>query len=74
MAEITGALTEDPAGAKAQTFADRWTTLLSQLMGQPVDEKMLAGHQTSHEWDPRMASFVDKQVWDFMTRVFAARG
>ena len=25
------------------------------------------------EWDSRMASFVDKPVWDFMTRVLAAR-
>jgi DNA-binding transcriptional MerR regulator len=74
VADIKGALTEDPAGARAQTFADRWTAMLSQLMGQAVDEKTLAGHQRSHEWDPRMASFVDKQVWDFMTRVLAARG
>lgn len=72
VAEIKGALTEDPAGARAQSFADRWTALLSQLMGQTVDTKMLAGQQT-REWDSRMASFVDKQVWDFMTRVFAAR-
>jgi MerR family transcriptional regulator, thiopeptide resistance regulator len=69
--EIKGALTEDPAGAKAQAFADRWTTLLGQLMGQNVDAKMLAGQQT-REWNPRMASFVDKEVWDFMSRVFAA--
>ncbi|MCC7007688.1 MAG: MerR family transcriptional regulator [Acidobacteria bacterium] len=71
--EIKGALTEDPAGGRAQTFADRWTALLGKLMGQTVDEKMLASHQT-REWDSRMASFVDKQVWDFMSRVFAARG
>src|SRR4051812_553084 len=70
--EIKGALTDDPAGARAQTFADRWTALLAELMGQTVDTKLLARQQTL-EWDARMASFVDKPVWDFMSRVFAAR-
>ena len=72
VAEIKSALTADPSGPKAQAFADRWTGLLGQLMGQTVDAKMLAAHQ-SREWDPRMASFVDEDVWDYMVRVFAAR-
>ena len=70
--EIKDGLTDDPAGARAQTFADRWTALLAELMGQTVDTKLLARQQTL-EWDSRMASFVDKPVLDFMSRVFAAR-
>lgn len=72
VAEIQGALNEDPAGPRAQAFADRWTALLGSLMGQTVDAKTLAAQQ-SREWHPRLASFVDKPVWDFMTRAFAAR-
>lgn len=73
VSEIGEALTDDPAGPEAQALGTRWTALLSQLMGQPVDPKTLEGHQRSREWEPRMASFVDKPVWDFMTRVLAAR-
>jgi DNA-binding transcriptional MerR regulator len=71
--EIEGTLTEDPAGGKAQALANRWVALLSQLMGRTVDVSMLTQHQRSGAWNPRMASFVDKPVWDFMTRVLTAR-
>jgi DNA-binding transcriptional MerR regulator len=71
--DIKGALTEDPASATAQAFGVRWTDLLGQLMGQPVDPGTLSVHQQTHEWDTRMASFVDRSVWEFMTRVLAAR-
>lgn len=71
--EIREALAEDPAGPRAQAFGVRWIGLLSQLMGQQIDARMLEGHQSSRDWDPRMASFIDKPVWDFMTRVLAAR-
>ena len=71
--EIREALAEDPEGPKAHALGVRWTDLLSQLMGQQVDPRMLEGHQRSREWDSRMESFVDKPVWDFMTRVLAAR-
>ena len=71
--EIGAALAEDPATPRAQGLADRWTNLLEQLMGQPVDSVELGRHQSSQEWNPQMASFVEKPVWDFMTRVFAVR-
>ena len=71
--EIRGALTVDPASAKAQEFGTSWTHLLATLMGQPVSGTELGKHQSAWEWNPRMASFVDKPVWDFMTRVLAAR-
>lgn len=60
-------------GPHAQALGERWTGLLGQLMGQLVDPKTLEGHQSSREWDSRMASLVDKAVWDFTTRVLAAR-
>ena len=71
--EIREALLEDPSGPAAQAFADRWTGLLGQVMGQQVDARMLSGQRGPRAWDPRMASFVDQPVWDFMTRVLAAR-
>ena len=73
VAEISDALAEDPAGPKAQALGARWTDLLGQLMGRTVDPRTLEGHQRSREWDQRMATFVDKSVWDFMTRVLSAR-
>ena len=30
-------------------------------------------HLSSQDWHPQMATFVDKPVWDFMTRVLALR-
>lgn len=74
MTEIRGALTEDPASAKAQDCATRWISLLATLMGQPVGAADLGKRQIAQEWNPRMASFVEKPVWDFMTRVLAVRG
>jgi len=71
--QIRGALAEDPGSATAQAFGARWTGLLSQLMGQTVDPGALSAHQQAHEWDPRMASFVDRSVWEFMGRVLSAR-
>jgi hypothetical protein len=71
--EIRGALAEDPASATAQEFGSRWTQLLARLMGQPISPGAVAHHHSDQEWDPRMASFVEKPVWDFMTRVLAVR-
>lgn len=72
VAEIRAALPEDPAGAKAQAFGDRWRSLLAQLMNQPVDSTTLRALHRAQEWNPTMASFVEKPVWDYMTRVLAA--
>ena len=69
--EIAASLDADPTGAAAQAMGGRWTALLAQLMGQPVDAQALTKHH--QEWTPQMASFVDKPVWDYMTRVLAAR-
>lgn len=71
--DIHVALNEDPAGANAQALADRWGRLLAQLMGQPVDPPALGAHHGAQEWNPQMAAFVEKPVWEFMTRVLAAR-
>jgi DNA-binding transcriptional MerR regulator len=71
--EIRSALAEDPAGPKAQELGTRWTGLLEKLMGKPVGSVELGRHQSSQEWNPQMATFVDKPVWDFMTRVFATK-
>jgi hypothetical protein len=57
-----GGETDDPAGPEAQALGARWTALVSQLMAQPVDPKTLEGHPHSRDWEPRMASFVDKPV------------
>jgi MerR family transcriptional regulator, thiopeptide resistance regulator len=70
--EIREAMTDDPASPKAQELGSRWTHLLATLMGQPVSKAELRTHHDAQEWNPRMASFVDKNVWDFMTRVLAA--
>jgi DNA-binding transcriptional MerR regulator len=69
--EIAEALNEDPASAKAQALGGRWVTILARLMGQPVEPEVLGTHR--QEWTPQMASWVEKPVWDFMTRVLAAR-
>jgi DNA-binding transcriptional MerR regulator len=69
--EIAEALNEDPASAKAQALGGRWVAILARLMGQPVEPEVLGTHR--QEWTPQMASWVEKPVWDFMTRVLAAR-
>jgi hypothetical protein len=71
--EIRQALDEDPASAQAQALGTRWRRLLGRVMRQPVSTEDLQQHQRGREWDPGMASFVEKPVWDFMTRVLAAR-
>lgn len=72
VAQIHEALTEDPGSARAQTLGARWSELLGQLMGQPVATSTLQQHHAHQTWDPRMASFVDEPVWNFMTRVLSA--
>jgi DNA-binding transcriptional MerR regulator len=71
--EIRLALTDDPGSPRAQELGRRWTQLLEGLMGTPMGSSDLADHQASQEWNPQMAAFVDKPVWDFMTRVLATR-
>ena len=41
-------------------------------MGEPVAIDDLAKHHATQAWNPAMAGFVDKPVWEFLTRVFAA--
>lgn len=69
--EIAAALNEDPAGPKAQALGGRWMAMLAGLMGQSVEPEVL--DKRRQDWTPQMASFVKKPVWDFMTRVLAAR-
>jgi MerR family transcriptional regulator, thiopeptide resistance regulator len=71
--EIRSVLADDPANQKAQELGKRWTDLLEKLMGKPVSSVELGRHQSAQEWNPKMATFVDKPVWDFMTRVLAAK-
>ena len=70
--EIRSALADDPACPRAQELGTRWIGLLEKLMGHPVGSE-LGRHHSSQEWHPQMATFVDKPVWDFMTRVLAVR-
>jgi DNA-binding transcriptional MerR regulator len=69
--EIAEALDEDPASSKAQALGGRWLAMLARLMGQPVEPEALGTHR--QDWTPQMASWVEKPVWDFMTRVLDAR-
>jgi DNA-binding transcriptional MerR regulator len=69
--EIAEALEEDPASSKAQALGVRWVAMLARLMGQPVEPEVLRTHR--QDWTPQMASWVEKPVSDFMTRVLAAR-
>ena len=55
-----------PTGART---GDTLDGLLEKLMGKPVGSDELGRHQSSQEWNPQMATFVDKPVWDFMTQV-----
>jgi DNA-binding transcriptional MerR regulator len=71
--EIRSVLAEDPANQKPQELGTRWTDLLEKLMGKPVSSVELGRHQSAQEWNPKMATFVDKRVWNFMTRVLAAK-
>jgi MerR family transcriptional regulator, thiopeptide resistance regulator len=71
--EIRSVLADDPSSPRAQELGKRWTDLLETLMGKPVGSVELGRHQSSQEWNPQMATFVDKPVWDFMTRVLASK-
>jgi len=71
--EIRGALAESPESGRAQELGARWRELLARLMGEPVSPETLATHHAVQEWQPQMATFVDKPVWDFMTRVLTNR-
>jgi DNA-binding transcriptional MerR regulator len=71
--DIKLAITDDPASPRAQGLATRWISLLSGLMGQPVPPSDVSAHHSAGSWSPQMASFVEKPVWDFMTRVLASR-
>lgn len=73
VAEIRSALNDDPASPMAQALGSRWRRLLARLMGEAVSADTLATHHTAQEWTPQMARFVDKSVWDFMTRVLTSR-
>jgi DNA-binding transcriptional MerR regulator len=71
VADIRAVLADDPTSPRAQELGKRWTDLLEKLMG--VGSVALGRHQRSQEWNPQMATFVDKPVWDFMTRVLAVK-
>lgn len=71
--DIRSAMADDPASQTAQELGTRWTGLLEKLMGKPVGSVELGRHQSSQEWNPKMANFVDKPVWDYMTRVLVAK-
>jgi DNA-binding transcriptional MerR regulator len=73
VAEIHEVLAADPAGPRAQQLGTRWQQLLGMLMGGQVSGEALTAHHTAQQWTPQMASFVDKQVWDYMTRVLTSR-
>jgi hypothetical protein len=73
VADIRAVLADDPTSPRAQELGKRWTDLLEKLMGKPVGSVALGRHQRSQEWNPQMATFVDKPVWDFMTRVLAVK-
>lgn len=72
VADVESALDRDPAGAKAQALAGRWIALLERLMGDAVPQHML-GNAAAYENAPAAASFVDRRVWDFMSKALAAR-
>jgi DNA-binding transcriptional MerR regulator len=71
--EIRNALGEDPAGPVAQRLLVRWTGLLGQIMGGPVDLAAVRRARGAEPWTPAMAAFVDQPVWDFMQQVIVAR-
>ncbi len=71
--EIRSVMTDDPASQKALELGKRWTGLLEKLMDKPLGSVELGRHQSSQEWNPQMATFVDKPVWDFMTRVLTGK-
>lgn len=76
VADIQQALSEDPAGAKAQELATRWVSLLERLMGGPVDPSMVGSataYQDKEKWSPSAASFADKRVWDFVSKALSVR-
>ena len=71
--EVRQAVTDDPAGPRAQALAARWLALLGRLMGGPVDQSMVgagAAYQAGGNWAPSEA---DKPVWDFMQKALAAK-
>jgi hypothetical protein len=73
VSEIRAALDERPLSPKAQELGTRWRELLTRVVGETIPAERLATHHATQEWSPQMATFVDKPVWDFMTRVLARR-
>jgi DNA-binding transcriptional MerR regulator len=69
--DVRQALTDDPAGPRAQELAGRWLDLLGRLMGGRVDRTMVGAgtaYQAAGSWAP---SDADKPVWEFMQKVLA---
>lgn len=71
VADIRTAMPAGPDGPSAQLLGRRWTALLEQVMGRPIGVAVLSGHQQAQPWTPAMATFVDKDVWEFMSQVLA---
>ena len=76
--DVEAALGEDPAGAKAQTLAERWKKLIEEFTGG--DRQITAGlgkmHQDRSNWpataQQRMEPFINQKVWEFIQKAFAA--
>jgi AcrR family transcriptional regulator len=73
VSEIRSVLGADPSSPQAQALGVRWNSLLAQLMGAPIDPDALRTHHAGRPWTPSMATFVDKEVWDYMGQVLQSQ-
>ena len=78
-AEVEAALDEDPAGAKAQALADRWSKLVEGFTGgdPSITQGLSKLYSDRPNWPAafrdRMANYSNPKVCDFIGRAFAAR-
>ena len=78
IAEVEGALGEDPASDKAQALAARWKALVEEFTGGDRDVTASVGRmwQDRANWPKQMdqkAPVINPAVWSFISRAQAAR-
>lgn len=77
--DAEAALGEDPAGAKAQALAQRWTSLVEEFTqgDQEITASVRSLYEDRANWpadfQQQMAPFRNPQVWSFMQQALAHR-
>ncbi len=79
IADVEGALGEDPASARVQALADRWTKLVEGFTGGDPDITQGARNLYADQanwpasFQQQAKPFMNKEVWSFMAKAIALR-